>query len=94
MSFTNFRRVIALLHMKYPVIIRKQLIPVLPHIPNAHSKRVLILVGLLTKGPEGICVIGSDVINPELTTLWCATIISIQITLYNSKLEALSTPPH
>lgn len=34
MSFKNFLNVIVLLHIKYPVIIKKQFIPVLPHIPK------------------------------------------------------------
>ena len=34
----NFRTVIDDLHMKYPVIRTKQLIPVFPHIPNKYRK--------------------------------------------------------
>ena len=38
MSFKNFRNVILLVHMKYPVIIMKQLIPAFPQAPNMNRK--------------------------------------------------------
>ena len=57
-----------LLHIKKPVIIRKQLMPVLPHIPIVHNNNVFMLNGLSTKGPHGCKVSGSLEIRPELTT--------------------------
>ena len=67
-SLINFLNVIVLLHIKYPVIIRKQFIPVLPHIPNIHNNRLLMLVGESDNGPKDVFVIKSVSISPEFTT--------------------------
>lgn len=85
-SFKNFRNVILDVHMKYPVIIRKQLIPVFPHMPNRNRYIALAANGADLIGPP------TDN-NPELTTKWWATIANIQIILYSSKSEDRFVPP-
>lgn len=66
-NFTNFLRVMKPVHMKYPVISKKQFIPVFPHIPSVHKTKLLMLVGELPNGPVAEFVAVND-INPELTT--------------------------
>jgi hypothetical protein len=82
-NLKNFLSVILLLHIKYPVIKRKQSIPVFPHMPNIYRNMVLALYGDVTIGP-------SPAKSFELTTKWCATIIIMHTMRYNSKLELLT----
>lgn len=60
-SFANFLAVIFDLHMKYPVIIKKQLMPILPHAPNNRRKIDCAEIGDAAIGPSADA-------NPELTT--------------------------